>query len=98
MPGADAPAASYAKVESTRTRVDRSTGNNPAFPHARLVLTAAPCSPWCIGLFSHHRLPIIIDKLDPSVGGSGPHDLAVRDLLDSSDEAARVHRIPRHVS
>jgi hypothetical protein len=30
------------------------------------------------GLASHRRLPIIIDKLDPSVGGSGPHDFAVR--------------------
>ena len=29
---------------------------------------------------------------------TGPHDLTVRDQLRSSDEAVRVHRIPRHVS
>jgi hypothetical protein len=30
------------------------------------------------GLFSHRRRQIIICRLDPSVGGSGPHDFAVR--------------------
>ena len=30
------------------------------------------------GLFCHRRLKIIIDKLDASVGASGPHDFAVR--------------------
>ena len=42
------------------------------------VLTAASCSPWSAGLDSLHRLRIVIRKLGPSVGGSGPHDLAVR--------------------
>ena len=50
--------------------------------------TAAPRSPWSTGLVSLHRLLIpafrpqgrnrIIGRLDPSVGGSGPHGLTVR--------------------
>ena len=50
--------------------------------------TAAPRSPWSTGLVSLHRLSIsacrpqgrnrIIGRLDPSVGGSGPHGLTVR--------------------
>ena len=33
---------------------------------------------WCAGLVSHHRLAKRPARLDPSVGESGPHDLAVR--------------------
>src|SRR5262249_43020683 len=58
-----------------------------------MVLTAAPRSPRCTGLCSHRRLPIIFGKLDPSVGGSGPHGLAVR--IGRARPARRhVHRIP----
>ena len=43
-----------------------------------MVLTAASCSPRSTGLASLRRPPGITGKLDPSVGGTGPHDLAVR--------------------
>ena len=33
-------------------------------------------SPQCPGFSSHRRLLIIIGKLDPSIGGSGPHAFA----------------------
>jgi hypothetical protein len=35
-------------------------------------------SPRCPGFSSHRRLPIIIDKLDLSIGRPGPHAFAVR--------------------
>src|SRR5262249_29694001 len=44
-----------------------------------MVLTAAPCSPRCTGLVSHRRLAKRPARLDPSVGGTGPHGLAVRE-------------------
>jgi hypothetical protein len=37
------------------------------------------------GFVSHRRLPVISDKLDPSIGESGPHDFAVRELRRSSN-------------
>jgi hypothetical protein len=60
-------------------------------------LTAYTCSPWCTGLFSHHRSTIRLAELDPSVGRSGPHDFAVR---AGRARLARqhVHRIPRPTS
>ena len=45
-------------------------------------------------------MEIAFHGLDTSVGVPGPHGFAVRKLLHSSKEAARVHRIPprvRHV-
>jgi hypothetical protein len=36
-----------------------------------------------------------VHELDPSVGGSGPHDFAVRKPHHSPGGAAHVHRIPR---
>jgi hypothetical protein len=58
-----------------------------------MVLTAAPRSPWCTGRVSHHRPGIIFTRLDPSVGGTGPHGLAVR--IERARLARRyVHRIP----
>jgi len=43
-----------------------------------MVLAAASYSPRGAGLVSPRHLPVITGKLDPSVGGSGPYDLAVR--------------------
>jgi hypothetical protein len=40
------------------------------------------------------RPPIIFGRLDPSIGGSGPHAFAVRRPHHSSEDAAFVHRIP----
>ena len=44
-----------------------------------MVLTAAPRSPRCTGLVSHRRPRQSSRGLDPSVGGTGPHGLAVRE-------------------
>jgi hypothetical protein len=44
-----------------------------------MVFAAAPCSPWCTGLFSHHPPGLFDPGVDPSVGGSGPHGLTVRE-------------------
>jgi hypothetical protein len=57
-------------------------------------VNAYTCSPWCAGLVGHHRLPIIAGRLDPSVGGSGPHDFAVREIAAFVERTTRVHRIP----
>jgi hypothetical protein len=76
----NAPAALRAKkVHFAHASNDRAA-ETPGIPCA-MVLTAASRSPWCTGLVSHHRLPIIIDRLDSSIGESGPHDLAVRDPI-----------------
>jgi hypothetical protein len=76
MPGASCTRSLACSVENTRVSHRR---------HADIIrhslrngFTAYTCSPRCTGLFSHRRLPIIIGKLDPSVGRSGPHDFAVR--------------------
>ena len=70
------PAASCAKVESTRV-VTTGTPKQSGIPRA-MVLRFIPRSPRCTGLCSHHRAPIIIGALDSSVGESGPHGFAVR--------------------
>src|SRR5579871_5506077 len=60
-------------AHASNDRFSRNTG----IPRA-MVLTAASCSPRCTGPDSHRRLALVTPRLDPSVGGSGPHDLAVR--------------------
>jgi hypothetical protein len=72
----DAPAASCAKVESTRVSHHRLTGS------VRLSLrngfTAYFVLSPVTGLFCHRRRADNSAKLDASVGASGPHDFAVR--------------------
>jgi hypothetical protein len=66
--------------------------------------TAAPCSSWCAGLFSHHRLGGVsgrrptspIRRLDSSVGEPEPHGLTVR-VGAHHLTRFRVHRSPPHV-
>ena len=91
-----APTVSCAKVHKKRTRADRSSGGNPAFP-AR----------WFTGLYrallgDRAFLPpslrgTLPAQLDASVGASGPHGFAVRAALRSSFRKPRVHRIPPRV-
>ena len=70
-----APAASRTKVESTRVSHHRYAEAVRRSLHDGLRLI--PRSPRSAGLDSLRRLPmIIIDKLDPSVGGSGPRGFA----------------------
>jgi hypothetical protein len=60
-------------AHASNHRVAKSSG----IPCA-MVLTAAPRSPWCTGLVSHHHSAQRPAKLDTSVGVSGPHGLTVR--------------------
>ena len=63
-----------------------------------MVLRLTPRSPRCTGLVSHRRLAKSSRRLDPSVGGTGPHGLAVRkDACRRRASALKhplVHRIP----
>ena len=38
-------------------------------------------SPWCAGLLATIACKLVTRKLDPSVGGSGPHAFAVREAV-----------------
>jgi hypothetical protein len=71
-----APAASCARVESTRVATT-GTPNDPAFP-ARRCYGLCSRSPRSTGLVSLRRLAKRPAKLDTSVGVPGPHDFAVR--------------------
>jgi len=82
--------------QKTQAAVTTGTPNIPAFP-ARWF-TAYTCSPRCAGLVSHRRPAKRLARLDPSVGGSGPHDFARPPRRRSSRSAIRVHRNPPHVS
>jgi hypothetical protein len=92
----DAPAASCAKVESTRV-VTTGSPVQSGSPCA-MVLTAYFVLSPVTGLFCHRRLRIggehgpvrpqfASAKLDASVGASGPHDFAVR------NNAVRLHAV-----
>ena len=71
-------AAPMARLQQKKqAAVTTGSARTSGIPRA-MVLTAASCSPWCAGLVSHHRLADHHPRLDPSVGESGPHDLAVR--------------------
>src|SRR6185312_11115081 len=70
-----------------RTQATTGSAGTTDIPCA-MVLTAAPYSPRCTGLFSHRRVAKRPAKLDPSVGGTGPYGLTVR-------EDAFVGALPR---
>src|SRR5215813_11014428 len=65
-----------------------------------MVLTAASCSPRCAGLVGHrHPQGSSTCGLDPSVGGSGPHDLTVRARAARLATRSRPpHPAPRFVT
>ena len=71
-----APAALRASEESTQASHHRYAETFRHSLHDGLRLIA--CSPRGAGLDSPRRLPLIIGKLDPSVGRSGPHAFTVR--------------------
>jgi len=81
-----------------RTQATTGSAGTTDIPCA-MVLTAAPYSPRCTGLFSHRRFSrTSCEKLDPSVGGTGPYGLTVRaDAFVGALTRAEhllVHRIP----
>ena len=76
-----APTALRANEKDARrpTQVRRNHSGTPC----AMVLRLTPRSPWCTGLFSPIASPRVrpldhLGKLDPSVGGTGPHGLTVR--------------------
>jgi hypothetical protein len=72
-----APAASCALVESTRVFAT-GTPNSPAFP-AQWLTGLCRALPGVPGLLASVARRIASSRLDPSVGGSGPHGFAVRE-------------------
>jgi hypothetical protein len=72
-----APAASRAKIESTRDSHHRYTGSKAGIPCAMVLTAYFGLSP-VTGLFCHRRPAEHSTELDASVGASGPHDFAVR--------------------
>ena len=102
MPGARRTHCLACKTKKTHAGQHRYAEITPALPaqwfYGCSVLSLVS------GLFSHHRPPISsvrrrtshFDRLDPSVGGSGPHGLTVRDRA-ARLAAQRVHRNPPHV-
>ena len=72
----DTPTATRAKQ---KRRTQANTGTPKSLRHSlRNGVTAAPCSSWCAGLVSHHRLRKMFPKLDSSIGEPEPHGLTVR--------------------
>ena len=71
-----APAALRA-VKKARKQVTASTPIHPAFP-ARWFTGLCRALPGEPGFVATVALRVIATRLDPSVGGSGPHDFAVR--------------------
>ena len=96
MPGAQCARSRACSVESTRVSHHGHTGNTRhsprngfngflrALPGDRALLPPSPAK-------------VAFRKLDASVGASGPHDFAVREISAHVQRAARVHRIPFRV-
>jgi hypothetical protein len=92
-----APAASRGKIKTTRASPPQVHRDRPAFPHANGFngfLRALLGEP---GLLSPSLARSSSHRLNPSVGGSGPHDFAVREVARSSSAQSRVHRVPPNV-
>jgi hypothetical protein len=77
MPDASGTRSLACESKKAHEQVTTGTPKHFGIPCA-MVLTAAPYSPRGAGLDSPRRAPLIIGALDPSVGGPGPHGLAVR--------------------
>jgi hypothetical protein len=97
MPDADThPLPCVQMVESThasRHRYAEHSGIPCAMVYGLYVLS--PVS----GLFSHRRPAIRFTELDPSVGGSGPHDFAVRaDIARLATPTRPPHPVPTSVA
>jgi hypothetical protein len=88
-----APAASCARVESTRVSHHRLTGT-PGISCAMVLTVYFALSP-VTGLCCHRRQWSYLHQLDASVGASGPHDFAVRKVtLSSAAPPASIASLP----
>jgi hypothetical protein len=74
-------------------RTQATTGSAKQRHSLRNGVTAYTWSPRCAGLVSHRRPAQRPAGLDPSVGGPGQHDFAVR-IARARLSRRRVHRIP----
>src|SRR6478609_9115051 len=64
-----------------------------------MALRLTPRSPRCVGLVSHRRCADRSTQLDPSVEGTGPHGLTVRDRAARLAAPSRPsHPAPRFVT
>jgi hypothetical protein len=91
-PGARRTHSLACEVKKHTSVVTTGPPDTPAFP-AQWFTAYIALSP-VTGLSCHRRLAKTSTKLDASVGASGPHDFAVRELAPSSKAQTRVHRIP----
>src|SRR5690242_3310074 len=89
--------AGLACQENAHLRTQETTGQpeQPAFPaqwaYGLYVFSSVHRALWPPSPCARH------ERLDPSVGGSGPHDFAVREIAfvgATSAEQPHVHRIP----
>jgi hypothetical protein len=95
MPGARCARSRVWCVESTRVSHHGHTGNTRHSP--RNGFTAYIALSRVTGLSCHPRRRSCLHQLDSSVGASGPHDFAVREMSTLVSRATRVHRIPPRV-
>ena len=82
--------------KGVRTRAYRFSGEHPAFP-AQWFTAYSALSPVTGFLATVIPEKLASQKLDASIGASGPHDFAVR-ISAVRRRHIRVHRIPPHVS
>src|SRR5262249_25070434 len=85
-------------MKKARKQVTTGTPKQSGTPCA-MVLRLIPRSPRSAGLVSLRRRRIFSGRLDPSVGGSGPHGFAVRTGLARLALSARPpHPAPTFVA
>ena len=83
-------------VSKARKRIHHRFTGNTGIPCA-MVLTAAPCSPWCTGLVSHHRpWKLLSTNLTPA-SGCQDHTASPSVSVLLVWQYSHVHRIPPHV-
>ena len=90
----NAPAASRAKVKSTRVSHYRFTGNIPAFPAQWFTAALSPVN----GLFCHRRLQVTPRRLDSSVAESAIRFCRPLQRHSSTAPPRPSHPAPRFVT
>src|SRR5665213_558039 len=96
IPGARCARSLACSLKKHASIVTTSTPVSPGIPRT-MVLTATARSPWCAGLFGHHRLRFLHADLTPA-SGCQDHTSFPSASGTVVHGAIRVHRIPPHVS
>jgi hypothetical protein len=89
------PQARVREICAESTRVTTGTPKHAGLPCA-MVLTAAPRSPWCTGLVSHHRPGIISQGLTPASGGQDHTAWPSEEMPSSARQRAEASSRPPH--